>query len=222
MTRLYLDSANTADWAELVSSGLCSRATCNPLLVQAAGWPVNLPTAQTLAQSALDVGLEELHLQAWPDEQGDWEPVAQSLAALGAHIVVKLPATEAAMRAAKVLCRQGTRVLVTAISNPLHALWAAEVGASFVAPYVGRLNEAGRNAHALLEALVALQNKGGPRLLAASIRDLDTLGQVIRLGAYGVTLQKKLLLEGMADPQALLAVEQFERARGESCQSTSV
>ena len=213
MTRLYLDSANTADWAELAASGLCTRATCNPLLVQAAGLPVNLATAQSLAQSATRLGLEELHLQAWPDEHGNWEPMAQAIAALGAHIVVKLPAVDAAMQAAKVLCRQGTRVLVTALSNPLHALWAAEVGASFVAPYVGRLNEAGRNATALLETLVTLQNQGGPRLLAASIRDLDTLGQVIRLGAYGVTLQKKLLLEGLADPQALMAVEQFERAR---------
>ena len=213
MTRLYLDSANTADWAELAASGLCTRATCNPLLVQAAGLPVNLATAQSLAQSATRLGLEELHLQAWPDEHGNWEPMAQAIAALGAHIVVKLPAVDAAMQAAKVLCRQGTRVLVTALSNPLHALWAAEVGTSFVAPYVGRLNEAGRNATALLETLVTLQNQGGPRLLAASIRDLDTLGQVIRLGAYGVTLQKKLLLEGLADPQALMAVEQFERAR---------
>jgi transaldolase len=213
MTHLYIDSANISDWAEMVAAGICTRATCNPLLLQAAGHPVSLATATMLAQAARDTGITELHLQAWPDPLGDWEPVGQSLAALGPHIVVKFPATVPAIKAAKRLRAEGKRILITAVSNPLHALWAAEIGANFVAPYVGRLNEAGRDAMALVHTLVTLQNKGGPALLAASIRDLPTLAQIISMGAFGVTVQKKLLNEGLYDAQTALAVVQFEQAR---------
>lgn len=157
--------------------------------------------------------MEELHLQAWPDEHGDWWPVAQAIAALSPTIVVKLPAVPAALRAAMALRRQGTRVLITAISNPLHGLWAHQVDAQFVAPYVGRLTESGQDAHALVDTLVALQNRPGPTVLAASVRDVSTLGRLIRQGVGAVTLRKGLLDSALADEATLGAVAQFEAVR---------
>lgn len=213
MTQLYIDSADPTEWAAATGSALLRRATCNPLLMDAAGWPVTLDSTVQLVAEARRLGLTELHLQAWPDASGDWTPVAQSLAALAPFVVVKLPAVPAAMRAAQVLKREGTRVLVTAISNPLHGLWAADVGADFVAPYVGRLSEAGRDAHGLIDTLVALQQRGGPTVLAASIRDLPTLGRLITQGVGAVTLRKALLDEALADDATLGAVAQFEAVR---------
>lgn len=216
MTKLYIDSADPKEWAAALDSALLSRATCNPLLLDAAGWPVNMDSTTHLAAEAQRLGLEELHLQAWPDEAGDWTPIALSLAALAPNIVVKLPAVPAALRAARVLKRQGTRVLITAISNPLHGLWAADVGADFVAPYVGRLNESGRDGHALIDTLVALQERDGPMVLAASIRDLNTLGQLICQGVAAVTLRKPLLDEALADEVTWSAVSQFEEVRNKT------
>lgn len=213
MTRLYIDSATPQEWQSACHAALVRRATCNPLLMQAAGWPVNLDTAATLVREAEALGLEELHLQAWPETPGDWLAVGVRLAALSPRVVVKLPAVPDALRAAETLKRRGTRVLITAISNPLHGLWAAEVGADFVAPYVGRLNEAGRDAHALIDTLVALQNRRGPVVLAASIRDLQTLGRLVTQGVGAVTLRKSLLDEALADPATLGAVAQFEAVR---------
>ena len=213
MTRLYIDSADPREWAFALDSALLTRATCNPLLMDAAGWPVTLDSARELAQAARRMGLVELHLQAWPDANADWLPAAQALAALADWVVVKLPAIAAALRAAAALKRQGTRVLITAISNPLHGLWAAEIGADFVAPYVGRLNESGQDAHALIDTLVALQQRGGPTVLAASIRDLGTLGRLVRQGVGAVTLRQALLAEALADSATLAAVDQFETVR---------
>ncbi|MFM2262027.1 MAG: Fructose-6-phosphate aldolase 1 [Pseudomonadota bacterium] len=213
MTRLYIDSAAPQEWAEAVQCGLIRRATCNPLLMDAAPWRVNLNSVQQLWQAAQTLGLEELHLQAWPDEQGDWWPVAQAIAQLSPRIVVKLPAVPAAFKAAVALKKQGTRVLITAISNPLHGLWAAEAGADFVAPYVGRLSEAGQDAHGLIDTLVALQQRQGPTVLAASVRDLTTLGRLIQQGVGAVTLRKSLLDAGLADPATLTALAQFEAVR---------
>ena len=87
------------------------------------------------------------------------------------------------------------------------------VFADFVAPYVGRLNESGRDAHGLIDTLVALQQRGGPTVLAASIRDLPTLGRLITQGVGAVTLRKALLDEALADEATLGAVAQFEAVR---------
>lgn len=213
MTRLYIDSADPLEWADAMACGLVRRVTCNPLLMDAAGWPVNMNSVKDLWTQAQQMGLEELHLQAWPDELGDWRPVAQEIANLSDRIVVKLPAVPAAMRAALALRQVGKRVLITAISNPLQGLWAQEVGAQFVAPYVGRLNEAGRDAHALIDSLVALQQGGGATVLAASVRDLSTLGRLITQGVGAVTLRKDLLDEALGDDATLNAVTQFEAVR---------
>lgn len=213
MTALYLDSANTQDWAQITQLGLTRRVTCNPLLIQAAGLAINMNTLEQLAQESMRLGLEELHLQAWPNEQGDWLPVAQSIAQLGETVVVKLPAVAAAMVAATRLKQKGHRVLITAISNPVHALWASQIGADYVAPYVGRLQEAGQDINALLASMVVQQKLGGPIVLAASIRSLEMLNQVIQTGVAAVTLQKKLLHEGLTDPHTHLAVQQFEATR---------
>jgi transaldolase len=213
MTALYLDSANTQEWAQISQLGLSRRVTCNPLLIQAAGLPVTMATLEQLAQESVRLGLEELHLQAWPNEQGDWLPVAQAIANLGDHIVVKLPAVAAAMVAAAQLKQKGYKILITAISNPVHALWASQIGADYVAPYVGRLQEAGVDTTALLNSMVIQQKLGGPIVLAASIRSLEMLNQVIQTGVAAVTIQKKLIHEGLTDPQTSLAVQQFEAAR---------
>jgi len=213
MTQLYIDSADTAEWRNALDAALVRRATCNPLLMGAAGWPVTLDACRTLVDQARHIGLSELHVQAWPDDQDDWTPVALAIAALAPFVVVKLPAVPAAMRAARELKRQGARVLITAISNPLHGLWAAEIGADFVAPYVGRLQESGSDAHALIDALVRLQDQGGPVVLAASIRHLDTLRRLVIQGVGAVTLRWGLLAQAINDSATLAAVEDFERTR---------
>jgi transaldolase len=216
MTVLYIDSANPRDWQEMVLNKVCTRATCNPLLIRAAQLPISIATATGLVEAANKAGLSQLHLQAWPDDDGNWEPVGLALGRLADYVVVKLPAIPKAMQAASRLRQHGIPVLITAISNPMHALWAQEMGANYVAPYLGRLNEAGREAYALLDNLVHVQEQGGPKVIAASIRDLSMLGRVIASGAYGVTIQKKLLDQAMSDEQSQLAVEQFEQARRQS------
>lgn len=212
MTRLYIDSADPAEWAAVARSALVRRATCNPLLLRAAGREVNLDSARALWAEAESLGWEELHLQAWPDEAGQWAPAARALASISPKVVVKLPAVPAAMAAAAALKREGARVLITAVSNALHGLWACELGADFVAPYIGRLAEGGHDVHGLVAALVALQQRGGPQVLAASVRDLDTLAWLVARGVGAVTVRKSLLDLAVSDAATAAAVAQFDAA----------
>lgn len=212
MTRLYLDSADVRDWDLLVTSGALRCVTCNPILVREAGLAVNLATATHLFAKAQTLGLEELHLQAWPDAHGNWLPVALELAALGTQVIVKLPAIQAALPAARTLKRQGARVLLTAVNSTLQGLVAMDLGADYVAPYVGRAQEAGLDAHGLVDALVKLQERGGPCVLAASIRSQAMLDRLICQGVGAVTLRAKLLRELGLDPLTVSAIKQFEDA----------
>lgn len=214
--KLYLDSAHPTEWKAVVDRGWTRSVTCNPLILEAAGWPVTLDSCAKLVEHAAQTGLVELHLQAWPDAHGDWLPVAQQLSDLAPWVVVKLPAIAPAMRAAMQLKQQQKNILITAISNPLHALWASQIGADYAAPYVGRLNEAGRDATDLLKCMVNLQHRNGPRVLAASVRNLEVVSQLIQMDVAAATLRFDLFRQAEQDPQALSAVEQFESARSGS------
>ena len=104
--------------------------------------------------------------------------------------------------------------LLTALSSPVQLLWAQELGAAYVAPYIGRLAADGRDVWALMEACVAVQNspgRPGPQLLAASIKSPDVLARLIALGAGAVTLPPASLAAWSQDPLTQIAIDQFDR-----------
>jgi transaldolase len=113
----------------------------------------------------------------------------------------------------------GLPVLLTGLSNPVQLLWAQALGASYVAPYVGRLaadsTHGGRDVWALMQACVATQNttgtRPGPRLLAASIKSPPVLSRLIGMGAAAATLPPASLVAWSRDPMTDAAVAQFDR-----------
>lgn len=214
--KLYLDSADFQEWEAVVNNGWTRSITCNPLIMESAGWAVDLASCKKLVQKADAMKLHELHIQAWPTADGCWYTVAQQIAEFAPWVVVKLPAIPAAMNAAIKLKSANLKVLITAVSNPLHALWAYQNGLDYVAPYVGRLNEASVDAVELIKSMVELQNKNGPKVLAASIRDLDVLGRLIQLGVGAATARYGLFKKAEDDELAWSAVHQFEAARQRS------
>ena len=104
----------------------------------------------------------------------------------------------------------GVPTLLTGLSNPVQLLWARAQGASFVAPYVGRLQADGRDVWSLIEACVAMQ-ADGLRLLAASIKSVDVLSRLIACGAHAVTVRPEFAAEWATDPLTLTAMAQFDR-----------
>lgn len=104
----------------------------------------------------------------------------------------------------------GVPTLLTGLSNPMQLLWAQAQGASFVAPYVGRLQADGRDVWALVAACVAVQ-ANGPQLLAASIKSADVLSRLMAAGAHAVTVRPELAIQLATDPMTLAAMAQFDR-----------
>nr|WP_315494732.1 transaldolase family protein [uncultured Rhodoferax sp.] len=212
--KIYLDSAHVGSWKLPSGCPAVRGVTTNPSLVHQAGLPVNLLTYLDLLRATADHGFAELMLQLPSNDLTQAELWLDSLQELSqrlpVQLTVKLPCApdwEACVRWVKA---QGQDVLLTGLSNPVQLLWARDMGADYVAPYVGRLVNDGRNVWALMQACVAQQDSG-PQLLAASIKSPDVLAQLMGLGAAAVTLPPASLLAWSTDALTQAAIQQFDR-----------
>ena len=215
--QVYVDSADPADWLHHPGVPRLAGATTNPTLVHQTGRAVTLATCSHLLNAAAAAGLPALMLQLpQPDvaEGLAWSRALRHEAAGQLALTFKLPCTPNWQPLVRALIDDGAETLLTALSNPVQLLWAAECGVTWVAPYLGRMEAAGRDVWPLVEACVAVQRSGGPRLLAASIRTGEALAKLVACGAAGVTLRPQFLLGHAHDPLTEEATAQFARDAG--------
>lgn len=188
---LLLDSADPAQWREWLPSGLFRGVTCNPTLLRRAGQPCTIGNLAALSRQALALGAREVHLQAWG---ADAEALAHCGLALTAtapeQILVKLPVTRSGAEAARRLIAGGVPVTFTACYAVPQVLVAAALGARYIAPYLGRISDLGRDGCAELIAMqAALAGVGSStRLLVASLRQGEDLGRLAGAGLDCFTL----------------------------------
>jgi transaldolase len=136
---------------------------------------------------------------------------AEGLRSLG-PLTVKVPATAAGLSAAGTLVRDGAQVLLTAVYHPVQALMARDCGIQGVAPYVGRMTDAGR---AGVESVIAMQQAIGTeptRILAASLRSADDIARLAAAGVPDFTLGGALARSVLDDELTRAAVDEFESA----------
>jgi transaldolase len=212
--KLFLDSADSALWHLPPGCPKVQGVTTNPTIALQAGLPVSLQSYCTLVQRAGHHGLHELMLQLpQPSvpEAVRWLDTLQAAAApSGVQLTIKLPCHPDWADTLSAVQNAGLPTLLTGLSNPMQLLWAQERAATYVAPYVGRLQADGRDVWALLKACVAVQNTGGPKLLAASIKSHDVFTQLIAIGAYAVTVRPEFAAGLAIDPLTTAAMAQFD------------
>lgn len=214
MTRLFLDSADPAHWQSRAGSPPLNGITTNPSLIRQSGQSVSLDTYLKLVEAAASAPVDELMLQVpWPDPEA-FDPWLKQLRSKaedsGIRLTLKVPCHSAWLPVIRRLKDEGVAVLLTGLSNPVQLLWAEALRVDAVAPYVGRIAETGRNPWPLLRACATLQQRG-LKLLAASIRDLDTLARLIALGCDAVTLRPEFLDLHVEDDLTRSALAQFDR-----------
>lgn len=210
--KIYLDTADWHQWQLPPGCPPIQGVTTNPTLVKQAGLPVNLDTYLDLISRAADQGLAELMLQlphAETDAVRRWLETLRP-AADRARVVmtIKLPCHPDWAAAIAETRNLGQPILLTGVSNPVQLLWAQSRGADYIAPYLGRLQEAGRDVDGFVAACVALQNHG-PKLLAASIRSADVFSRLIGCGAHAATVRPAFLKDLARDPLTDAAMADF-------------
>jgi transaldolase len=209
--RLFLDSADTAVWKRLLPSGIFHGVTTNPLLIDRASLACEVPTLARLAACAADLGAREIHLQTWGEEEEALVTNGLRITEAASRdltVLLKVPATIVGFRASARLRDAGHAITFTAVYNPGQLLAAAAAGAAYAAPYLGRLEDAGRDGRDTVLAMHAiLRGTGaGTRLLMASLRSADRIVDLARQGldtfTFGPEVAAALLQDDLADEAA--------------------
>ncbi|MFM7169931.1 MAG: transaldolase family protein [Cyanobium sp.] len=212
--RILLDSADIDSWEPLWSLGLFSGITTNPTLLRRAGLPCTLGSIDRLVREALSLGCQELHLQAWGSSSEELHSCAEALLNLGPEqIVVKLPLTTEGLHAARIWMEKGRRITLTACYCPSQALAAAALGATYVAPYLGRIGDLGKDGSAeVIRMQRCLAGVGSStQLLVASLRSLEEIVLLASAGVCIFTVSPALAQQIWSHPETDKAAARFEQ-----------
>lgn len=210
--KLYLDSADIPVIGSLMKTGVFTGVTTNPLILREAG--VRLSQLGEFANYVLGLGAQEVFFQSWGDESARLFGHGEQLARISNQVVVKLPVTRVGLEAAAKLAKAGIKTCLTAVYAPFQALLAAAMGATYVAPYLGRMNDAGRDGHAHIARMAAALKKTDNRteILAASVRAPDDVATLAMNGVRCLTLSPTVAEKLFQEPLTLEAVSLFEAA----------
>lgn len=214
---LFLDSADPDAWERLLPLGLLHGATTNPLLLERAGQACTVENLARLAGRAAGLGAREIQLQTWGTTVQEMVDCGMRLAGTGRgrlEVTIKVPATTIGWQVAARLRRQGCAVTITATYTPGQVLASASLGAAYAAPYLGRLDDAGRDGAAVLQSMRKILAGTGAdtRLLVASLRSAERVIELAELGfdtfTFGPAVAEELLASALTDS----AAADFQRA----------
>jgi transaldolase len=206
--QFYLDSADFAEIQQAWELGILSGITTNPSLVAKTGEDFHglIRRICELVDAGVRVNAEVLAL----DTEGMVRE-GEQLAAIHPNVVVKIPMTTAGLRAVTGLRGKDIPTNVTLVFTPVQALLAARAGASFVSPFLGRLDDVGEDGVAALEGIcdVFAQYKVDCQIIAASIRHPVHVLQSAQVGADIATIPFKVLLQLYEHPLTQQGIEKF-------------
>lgn len=205
---LYLDSADLGALRTCLPHPVVHGVTTNPTLLKRAG--VTWDALPGLLTALLRLGAQQVQAQVRSPEVDGMLADADTLLRQfdPGQLVVKIPATRAGLAAGAALTMRGVPVTYTAVYALEQAHFAAQLGAAYAAPYLGRLNDAGVDGLALIGRMQALVAASGApmRLLVASIRSRQAYLDLLALGVGSITIPPALFAELM-DHEATIAAE---------------
>ncbi len=204
--KIFADTANLQDLKELMSWVAIDGVTTNPtLLSREPGDPVE--TLKKICE--LVKGPVSAEVVAT-----DWEGMVEEgkkLASLDEHIVVKIPMTIEGLKATRTLTAEGIRVNMTLVFTPTQALLAAKAGASYISPFIGRLDDISSYGMDLVSDIMAiLENYDyDVEVLVASVRHPMHVLEAAKIGAPIVTVPPKVLRQLIHHPLTDLGLKKF-------------
>ena len=204
--KLFVDTSSVKDIAALASLGIIDGVTTNPsLMAKEGGDPRHiLKEICRIVQGPVSGEVVATDAEGMIRE-------GRELAKLDEHIVVKVPFTREGVKACKALSSEGTPVNVTLIFSATQALLAAKVGASYVSPFVGRLDDIATDGMHLIEEIVEIFDnyEFGTQVLVASCRHPIHIVTAARLGADICTCPPAVIDQLFKHPLTDIGLEKF-------------
>ncbi|MBV61304.1 fructose-6-phosphate aldolase [Abyssibacter profundi] len=203
---LFIDSADIEELRRCVAGGLVDGVTTNPSLVAKTGRPFHETVVAICELVGGPVSAEVTATDAAPMLEQ-----ARELAALHEHVVVKLPLTRDGLQTCRALADDGIKTNVTLCFSAVQGLLAAKAGATYVSPFIGRLDDIGQAGMDLIRDLRQVYDNYGfeTKVLAASIRHTEHLLQAALAGADAATIPAGVFDKLLNHPLTDSGLERF-------------
>lgn len=203
---LFIDSANVDEIREVSEWGVISGVTTNPSLIAKEGRNFHQVVQEICSIVDGPISAEVVSLKA-----EDMLPEAENLAAIHPNVIIKVPMTEEGLKAVYLLAKKGIRTNVTLIFSANQALLAARAGASFVSPFVGRIDDVGQDGLEVVADTVQVFAQHGleTEIIAASIRHPLHVLDAAKLGADIATIPYGILKKMVRHPLTDVGIRSF-------------
>ncbi|UCE45318.1 MAG: fructose-6-phosphate aldolase [Methanobacteriota archaeon] len=210
--KIFIDTANLEHIREVNSWGVLDGVTTNPTLVAKEGREFAGVIKEICSIVDGDVSAEAVSMDA-----DGMVAEARELSKMHKNVVVKIPMTAEGLKAVKVLSAEGIRTNMTLVFSPNQALMAAKAGATYVSPFVGRLDDINHTGMDLVRDIVDIYDVHGyeTQVIAASIRHPLHVTEAALAGAHVATIPydvlKKMLKHNLTDAGIKRFLEDWEK-----------
>ena len=204
--RFFIDTANIEEIKEANELGVICGVTTNPSLIAKEGrdFIEVVKEISTIVDGPISAEVISLDHKGMVEE-------ADKLSKIHKNIVIKLPMTLEGLKATKILSQKGIKTNVTLIFSATQALLAARAGATYVSPFVGRLDDIGQDGLSLIEEIVDIFNVNAieTEIIVASVRNPIHVAQAARMGADIATVPYKVITQMTKHPLTYKGIENF-------------
>jgi transaldolase len=191
--KFFLDTADLAEIRRASDAGMIDGITTNPSLLAKAAGTDHEP--RDILKEICDVVNGPISAEVVALDYNDMVREGKELAKLADNIVVKVPLTEDGLHACRSFRSEGIKVNVTLCFSPTQALMAAKAGATYISPFVGRLDDISQNGMLLIEQIVQIYQNYDfeTEVLVASVRHPNHVVEAALMGAHVATMPFKVL-----------------------------
>ena len=204
--KIFMDTANVDEIKQYVDWGVVYGVTTNPSLIAKSGRTQAevIPEIAALVSGPVSAEVISTECAGMVEE-------ARKLAKIAENVVIKIPCIPEGLKAVKILSAEGIKTNVTLVFSMSQALLAARAGATFVSPFIGRLDDIGEDGVQLVDNIVKAFKLYGieTEVIAASIRNLEHVEKVMLTGCHIATIPTKVLAQMINHPLTDKGLAQF-------------
>lgn len=204
--KIFIDTANVEEIKRVSQWGILDGVTTNPSLIAKEGRDIKEVIEEICSIVDGPISAEVISLK-----HEEMIEEAKGLVKLHKNVVIKIPMCEEGIKAVNILSKEGIKTNVTLIFSPQQALIASKAGASYVSPFVGRLDDIGQDGIKIVNDIAEIFNIYGMKteIIAASIRHPMHVINACKAKAHIATVPYKVLMQMLKHPLTDIGIEKF-------------
>jgi len=204
--KIFIDTADLDEIRELASWGVIDGVTTNPTLMAKSG-----RSFKEIVEEIFDIVDGPINLEAVSTKAEDIIKEARKLSKIHKNVAVKIPMTPEGLKAVKVLSKERIKTNVTLVFSANQALLAAKAGATYVSPFIGRLDDIGQEGMQIVEEIMDIFDNYNfkTQVIVASIRHPIHVIQAARYGAHIATIPPKVIKQMVKHSLTDVGIERF-------------